>query len=68
MIHGLFGFDGPVDMLACARRATQLEEDGNTPWYAVANTALGHASYVVGDPTPQPPRFPRLSTVKQPPL
>ena len=49
MIHGLFGFDGPVDMLASARRATELERDGNTPWYAVANTALGHASYVVGD-------------------
>ena len=49
MIHGLFGYDGPLDMLASARRATELERNGNTPWYAVANTALGHASYVVGD-------------------
>ena len=49
LIRGLFGFGGPVDMLASARRAVELETDGNTPWYAVANTALGHASYVIGD-------------------
>ena len=46
LIRSLFGFDGPVDMLAAARRAAELETDGNTPWYGVANTALGHASYV----------------------
>jgi LuxR family transcriptional regulator, maltose regulon positive regulatory protein len=49
MIRGLFGFGGPRDMLASARRAAELETDGTTPWYAMANTALGHASYVVGD-------------------
>ena len=49
LIRGLFGFGGPVEMLAFARRAAELETDGNTPWYAVANAALGHASYVVGD-------------------
>ena len=27
MIHGLFGYDGPLDMLASARRATELEEE-----------------------------------------
>jgi LuxR family maltose regulon positive regulatory protein len=49
LIQGLFGFDGPVEMLAAARRAAELETDGNTRWYGVANTALGHASYVAGD-------------------
>ena len=49
MIRGMFGFGGPVDMLASARRAAELETDGNTAWYAVANAALGHANYVVGD-------------------
>ncbi len=49
LIRGLFGFGGPSDMLASARRAAELETDGNTPWYAVATTALGHASYVIGD-------------------
>ena len=36
-------------MLASAQRAAELETDGNTPWYAVARAALGHANYVVGD-------------------
>ena len=49
LIRGLFGFDGPSEMLASARRAAELETDRNTPWYAVATTALGHASYVIGD-------------------
>ena len=49
LIRGMFGFDGPVEMLAAARRAAELETDGNTRWYGVANTALGHASYVAGD-------------------
>jgi ATP/maltotriose-dependent transcriptional regulator MalT len=49
LIRGLSGFGGPLDMLASARRAVELETDGDTPWYAVANTALGHASYVAGD-------------------
>jgi LuxR family transcriptional regulator, maltose regulon positive regulatory protein len=49
LIRGLFGFGGPTDMLASAQRAAELETDGSTPWYAVANTALGHASYVIGD-------------------
>ena len=49
LIRGLFGFGGPLDMLASAQRAAELETDGNTPWYAVARAALGHAHYVVGD-------------------
>jgi LuxR family transcriptional regulator, maltose regulon positive regulatory protein len=49
LIRGLFGFDGPLDTLAFARRAAELETNGNLAWFAVANTALGHASYVIGD-------------------
>jgi LuxR family maltose regulon positive regulatory protein len=49
LIRGLFGYGGPVEMLAAARRAAELETNGNGPWYAAAHTALGHASYVVGD-------------------
>ena len=49
LIQGLFGFGGPLDMVASAQRAAELETDGKTPWYATANTALGHANYVVGD-------------------
>ncbi len=49
LIRGLLGYEGPIEMLAAARRAVELETDGSTPWYAVAHAALGHASYVVGD-------------------
>jgi LuxR family maltose regulon positive regulatory protein len=49
LIRGLFGFGGPAEMLASAQRAAELETDGNTPSYALANAALGHASFVVGD-------------------
>ena len=49
LIRGMFGFGGPLDMLASAQRAAELETDGNSPWYAVARLALGHASYVAGD-------------------
>jgi ATP/maltotriose-dependent transcriptional regulator MalT len=49
LIRGLFGFGGPLDTLAFARRAAELETNGNLAWFAVANTSLGHASYLVGD-------------------
>ncbi|HEX7210596.1 MAG TPA: LuxR C-terminal-related transcriptional regulator, partial [Propionibacteriaceae bacterium] len=49
LIRGMFGFGGPVEMLANARRAAELETDSSTLWYGTANTALGHASYVAGD-------------------
>jgi LuxR family transcriptional regulator, maltose regulon positive regulatory protein len=49
LIRGLVGFGGPLDIQVYAARAAELETDGSTPWFAVANTALGHASYVMGD-------------------
>jgi LuxR family maltose regulon positive regulatory protein len=48
MIQGLFGYSGPVDMSAGARRAVELETDGRSPYYSIANLTLGHAAYVEG--------------------
>jgi LuxR family transcriptional regulator, maltose regulon positive regulatory protein len=49
MIRGMSGFGGPVEMLGAATRAVELESDENSPWFAFANFALGHANYVSGD-------------------
>ncbi len=49
MIQGLFGYGGPVEMMTGAQRAVALETDIGSPFFAVANVALGHASYVAGD-------------------
>lgn len=49
MIHGLFGYGGPVEMMHGARRAVAIETDQHSPFYALANVSLGHAAYVAGD-------------------
>ena len=49
MIRGLFGYGGPVDMAAGAQRAVELETDSSSPYYSVAQAALGHSAYVQGD-------------------
>ena len=49
MIQGLFGYGGPQEMSAGARRAVELETDARSPHYAIANLTLGHAAYVAGD-------------------
>ncbi|MCW2763238.1 MAG: LuxR family transcriptional regulator [Marmoricola sp.] len=49
MIAGLFGYGGPGEMMRGAERAVALETDRYSPFYAVANAALGHAAYVRGD-------------------
>lgn len=49
LIRGIFGYDGPDQMLADSRRAVELETDPSTPWYAVARASLGAAAFVVGD-------------------
>ena len=49
MIHGLFGYGGPVAMMTGAQRAVELETDSHSPHYAVAQVTLGHAAYVAGD-------------------
>lgn len=49
MIRGLFGYNGPIDMAAGAQRAVELETDSSSPYYSVAQAALGHSAYVQGD-------------------
>jgi LuxR family transcriptional regulator, maltose regulon positive regulatory protein len=49
LIRGLFGYGGPLDILAAARRAVELETDTQTPHYAIAHVSLGHGLYLQGD-------------------
>jgi ATP/maltotriose-dependent transcriptional regulator MalT len=49
MIRGLFGYDGPTAMLAASQRAVELETDHHSPFYAIANAALGWSAYIQGD-------------------
>jgi LuxR family transcriptional regulator, maltose regulon positive regulatory protein len=49
MIQGLFGYGGPEEMLAGARRAVELETTAGSPQHAIAHLSLGHAAYVAGD-------------------
>ena len=49
MIGGLFGHGDPLETLAAARRAVDLETDTRSPFYAIACTGLGHAGYLLGD-------------------
>jgi LuxR family maltose regulon positive regulatory protein len=48
-LRGLFGYGGPLEMMAAARRATELERDGRSAHFAIAQAALGHAHYVQGE-------------------
>ena len=49
MIDSLFGYDGPQRMMQGAQRAASLEVDRHSPFYSLAQVALGHAYYVAGD-------------------
>lgn len=49
MIRAQFGYGGPVDMAAAAQRAVELETDTSSPYYGLAQAALGHSAYVQGD-------------------
>jgi len=48
MIKSLFGYGGPRQMLQAGQRAAELEVDRHSPFYALAQVALGHAHYVAG--------------------
>jgi LuxR family maltose regulon positive regulatory protein len=48
-MRALFGFDGPVDMMAAARRAAELETNGRSAQYVIAQATLGHAYYLQGE-------------------
>lgn len=49
LIRGLFGYEGPDQMLADIHLALDLVGADDTPWRAVAWAALGHAGYLTGD-------------------
>ncbi|MDX6393744.1 MAG: hypothetical protein QOJ73_4807 [Streptosporangiaceae bacterium] len=49
LLRGCFGFDGIEAMRDSARAATELESDPQSPWYALARTALGSALYLSGE-------------------
>jgi len=49
MIHGLLGYGGPLEMMAGAERAVELETDSHSPYHAIAHVSLGHAHFVQGD-------------------
>jgi LuxR family transcriptional regulator, maltose regulon positive regulatory protein len=49
LLRACFGFDGIEVMRDSARTAAELENDPQSPWYALARTALGSALYLSGD-------------------
>jgi len=49
VMESSFGFDGIGAMRAAGARATALETDPSSPWYALANSAYGLALYFSGD-------------------
>jgi LuxR family transcriptional regulator, maltose regulon positive regulatory protein len=50
LFSGLFGFDGIAAMRESAARAVELERDPLSPWYAVAQTALGFSLFLSAEP------------------
>jgi len=49
LMRAMFGLGGPLDMLAAARLATELETDSRSAQFVMAQMALGHAHYVLGE-------------------
>lgn len=49
LIRGIFGYDGPDQMLVDARGAVALGLSDATPWYGIAHAAMGYAGWVTGD-------------------
>jgi LuxR family transcriptional regulator, maltose regulon positive regulatory protein len=50
LLRGSFGFDGIEVMRDSAWAAAELESDPQSPWYALARTALSSALYLSGEP------------------
>jgi LuxR family maltose regulon positive regulatory protein len=49
LLRGCFGFDGIDSMRDSASAAAEMESDPQSPWYALARTALGSALYLSGE-------------------
>ncbi len=50
LLGGAFGFDGIRAMRDSAARAVKLEHDPMSPWYALAQAALGFSLFLSGKP------------------
>ncbi len=49
LLRGVFGFEGIRAMREAADEAAKLESDPASPWYALAQVALGYSRYLTGD-------------------
>jgi LuxR family maltose regulon positive regulatory protein len=49
LLRGCFGFDGIEAMRDSAALAAELENDPQSPWYALARVAMGSALYLSGE-------------------
>ena len=49
LLRASFGFDGLPVMLEAARKATSLERNPASPYFALARSALGFCHYLAGD-------------------
>jgi LuxR family transcriptional regulator, maltose regulon positive regulatory protein len=54
LLRATFGFDGIQSMLEDGIRATELENDPASPWYAYARAVLGFGLHLAGDPEATP--------------
>jgi LuxR family maltose regulon positive regulatory protein len=52
LLEGVYGFGGLGAMLESAAIAAGLERDPASPWYALAQAALGFSLYLAGEPQP----------------
>ena len=52
LLQGVYGFGGLGAMLESAATAAGLERDPASPWYALAQAALGFSLYLSGEPQP----------------
>jgi LuxR family transcriptional regulator, maltose regulon positive regulatory protein len=50
LLSGLFGFDGIRAMRESAAQAVELEPDPKSPWYPLAQTALGFSLFLSAEP------------------
>ncbi|HEV3292463.1 MAG TPA: LuxR C-terminal-related transcriptional regulator [Streptosporangiaceae bacterium] len=52
LLQGVYGFDGLRAMRDAAATAVELAEDSASPWYALAQAALGFSLFLSGEPDP----------------
>ena len=50
LLRGIYGFEGLRVMRDSATKAAELEDDPESPWYALAQAALGFSLYMCGEP------------------